>query len=317
MNFFKGGPVLASAVSLFALAACSPKPADQASKGPAAATVNGTPISQRTVDMIAKQGASSAVRIRRKRAKAIIDQLALQMVVAEEAVKKGLDKTPEVTEQIDAIKQSVLANAYVQDFIKNNPVSDDMVKAEYERIKATITGTEYKARHILVEKESEAKDIIARLKKDPGAFAKLATEKIEGPGLQGHGAAIWDGSIRDRMVPEFGAAVSKLEKGKFTEEPVKTQFGYHVILLEDSQADRGASAGRGQAPAQPAASAAKREEAAGRAQGDGQDRSRWRSGSGTVDTRCSGSKVNGPFSCSAELPRPMLNDTTFVEVLQD
>ena len=146
--------------------------------------------------MIAKQGAASGRPDTPETRRAIIDQLALQMVVAEEAVKKGLDKTPEVAEQIDAMKQSVLANAYVQDFIKNNPVSDDMVKAEYERIKATVTGTEYKARHILVEKESEAKDIIARLKKDPGAFAKLAMEKIEGSRAPRPGAAISDGSIR-------------------------------------------------------------------------------------------------------------------------
>ena len=156
------------------------------------------------------------------------------MVVAEEAVKKGLDKTPEVAEQLDAMRQSVLANAYVQDFIKNNPVSDDMLKAEYERIKATITGTEYKARHILVEKEAEARDIIARLKKDPGAFAKLATEKSKDPGSKAKGGDLGWFDLR-RMVPEFGAAVSKLEKGKFTEEPVKTQFGYHVILLEDTR----------------------------------------------------------------------------------
>ena len=156
------------------------------------------------------------------------------MVIAQEAVKKGLDKTPEVAEQIDAIKQSVLANAYVQDFIKNNPVTDDMLKAEYERIKATITGTEYKARHILVEKEAEAKDIIARLKKDPGAFAKLAMERSKDPGSKAQGGDLgWFDT--SRMVPEFGAAVSKLEKGKFTLEPVKTQFGYHVILLEDSK----------------------------------------------------------------------------------
>ncbi len=234
MNFFKGGPVLAIAISLFALAACSPKPADQASKGPVAATVNGKPISQRTVDMIVKQGASTGRPDTPEVRKGIIEQIALQMVVAEEAVKKGLDKTPEVTEQFDTIKQSVLANAYVEDFIKNNPVSDDMVKAEYERIKATVTGTEYKARHILVETESEAKDIIAKLKKDAGAFAKLAMEKSKDSGSKARGGELGWFDPR-RMVPEFGAAVSALEKGKFTDAPVKTQYGYHVILLEDSR----------------------------------------------------------------------------------
>jgi peptidyl-prolyl cis-trans isomerase C len=234
MNFFKGGLLLASTVSLLALGACSPKSADQASKGPAAATVNGKPISQRTVDMIVKQAAGAGRPDTPEARKAIIEQLALQVVVAEEAVKKGLDKTPEVAEQFDAIKQSILANAYVEDFIKTNPVSDETLKAEYERIKATITGTEYKARHILVEKESEAKDIIVRLKKDPAAFAKLATEKSKDSGSAPRGGELGWFDPR-RMVPEFGAAVSKLEKGKFTEAPVKSQFGYHVILLEDSR----------------------------------------------------------------------------------
>ncbi len=238
MTLFKSGILLASAASLLAVSACNPardvKPADQPSKGPVAATVNGTAISQRTVDMIAKQGASSGRPDTPETRQAIIEHLTLQMVIAEEAIKKGLDKTPEVAEQMDAIRQSVLANAYVQDFIKNNPVTDDMLNAEYERIKATVTGTEYKARHILVAKEAEAKDIIAKLKKDAGAFAKLAMEKSMDPGSKPKGGDLGWFDPR-RMVPEFGAAVSKLEKGKFTEEPVKTQFGYHVILLEDSR----------------------------------------------------------------------------------
>jgi peptidyl-prolyl cis-trans isomerase C len=238
MSFIRSGILLASAASLLALGACNPakdaKPADQAAKGPAAATVNGTAISQQTVDMIARQGAAAGRPDTPESRKAIIDQLALQMVVAEEAIKKGLDKTPEIAEQIDAMKQSVLANAYVQDFIKNNAVTDLQVAAEYERIKATITGSEYKARHILVEKESEARDIIARLRKEPGAFARLAMEKSKDPGSKARGGDLGWFDPKG-MVPEFGAAVSKLEKGKFTQEPVRTQFGYHVILLEDSK----------------------------------------------------------------------------------
>ena len=236
MRLSKSGILLASAVAVLALGACNPakdaKPADQASRGLAAATVNGIAISQSTVDAIARQGTGAGRPDTPEGRKNIIDQLALQIVVAEEAVKKGLDKTPEVAEQIDAIKQSVLAKAYVQDFIKNNAVTDDMVKAEYERIKATITGTEYKARHILVEKESEARDVIARLRKEPRAFAKLAMEKSKDQGSKANGGDLGWFDL-SRMVPEFGAAVSKLEKGKFTQEPVKTQFGYHVILLED------------------------------------------------------------------------------------
>jgi peptidyl-prolyl cis-trans isomerase C len=196
--------------------------------------VNGKAISKSRVDMIVEQGARSGRPDTPETRKAIIDQLALQTVVADEAVKKGLDKSPAVAEQIDAVRQSILANAYVQDFIKSNPVSDESLKAEYERIKGTITGTEYKARHILVEKEAEARDIIARLKKDPGSFAKLAAEKSKDPGSKANGGDLGWFDPRG-MVPEFGAAVSKLEKGKITDTPVKTQFGYHVIQLEDSK----------------------------------------------------------------------------------
>jgi len=236
MKFVKSGILFASVASLLALGACNQtkdaKPADAAPKGPAAAMVNGIAISQSTVDMIARQGAGSGRPDTPEGRKNIIDQLALQMVAADEAVKKGLDKTPEVTEQIAMMKQSILANAYVQDLVKNGAVTDEQVKAEYERIKATITGNEYKARHILVEKESDARDIIARLKKDPAAFAKLAMEKSKDQGSKAKGGDLgWFDT--SRMVPEFGAAVSKLDKGKFTQEPVKTQFGYHVILLED------------------------------------------------------------------------------------
>jgi peptidyl-prolyl cis-trans isomerase C len=238
MRTNKTGILLASAVSLLVVAACDTgkdaRPAAQASKEPAAVTVNGTAISQRTVDMIAKQGAGSGRPDTPESRKAIVDQLALQLVIAQEAVKKGLDKTPEVVEQMDAIRQSVLANAYVEDFIKKNPISDDMLKAEYERIKATMTGTEYKARHILVEKESEARDIIAKLDRNAGAFEKLAKEKSKDPGSKTKGGDLGWFDVQ-RMVPEFGAAVTRLEKGKFTEKPVKTQFGYHVILLDDSR----------------------------------------------------------------------------------
>jgi peptidyl-prolyl cis-trans isomerase C len=238
MRLQRSGILLASAAALLALGACNPakdaKPADTAAKGPAAATVNGQAISQHTVDLIAKQGAGAGRPDTPETRKAIVDQLVLQTVVAEEAVKKGLDKTPEVSEQLNAIRQSVLANAYVQDFVKNNPVSDEALKAEYERIKATVSGTEYKARHILVAKEAEALDVIARLKKDPGAFAKLAAEKSKDPGSAAKGGELGWFNLQG-MVPEFGAAVSKMEKGKFSDGPVKSQFGYHVILLEDTR----------------------------------------------------------------------------------
>ncbi|MCI4427785.1 MAG: peptidylprolyl isomerase [Burkholderiales bacterium] len=230
--------LLASAAALLALSACNPdkdtKTAAPVAKDVVVATVNGTAITTSRVDAIARQAAGSGRPDTPESRKEIIDQLAMQAAVADEAVKKGLDKTPEVMEQIDGIRQSVLANAYVRDFIKSNPVTDDMVKAEYERIKATITGSEYKARHILVEKEAEAQDIIAKLKKNPASFDKLAMEKSMDTGSKARGGDLGWFDVSG-MVPEFGAAVAALEKGKFTQEPVKTRYGYHVILLEDSK----------------------------------------------------------------------------------
>jgi peptidyl-prolyl cis-trans isomerase C len=225
-------------VALLALGGCGKdqpaQPPAAASKEPSAATVNGMPISERAVELVTKQATEAGRPASPDTRKAVIDQLALQMLAADEAVKKGLDKTPEMTEQLLLIRQSLLAQAYVQDYVKSNPVTDEMLKAEYERVKTTAGGTEYKARHILVAAEAEAKAIVAQLRKNPGAFAKLAAEKSKDPGSKGQGGDLGWFDPR-RMVPEFGAAVAKLEKGKFTEEPVKTQFGYHVILLEDSR----------------------------------------------------------------------------------
>ena len=246
MKLLRSTLLLAGAASVLSLAACnaardekaaSPAaPAASAAKAgePPVATVNGTAISKSRIDMLIQQGAGQGQPDSPDARRAILDQLTMQMVIAEQAVKKGLDKAPDVTEKLEVIRQSILANAYVQDYIKNNPVTEEAMKAEYERIKATITGTDYKVRHILVEKESEAKEIIAKLKKDAGAFAKLAAEKSKDTGSKVRGGDLGWVDL-SRLVPEFGAAVTKLEKGAITQEPVKTQFGYHVIQLEDAK----------------------------------------------------------------------------------
>ena len=129
---------------------------------------------------------------------------------------------------------SILANSYVKDYMKTATVSDEALKAEYDKFKTTAGGTEFKARHILVASEEEAKDIIAKIKKDVKAFDGLAKAKSQDPGSKGKGGDLGWFNPRS-MVPEFGEAVAKLEKGKFTETPVKSQFGYHVIILDDSR----------------------------------------------------------------------------------
>lgn len=229
--------LLISAVSLMALSAChssgSSKEASKTTeKAAVAGTVNGTAINESRVNMLLKQrqGQPETPEMRKE----IVEQLAIQYLLSQEAIKKGLNKTAEVADQIELTQQSILANAFIQDYLKTSPVSDEMLKAEYEKIKGQISGSEYKARHILVNNEAEAKDIIAKLKKNPKAFEALAKEKSRDTGSKTNGGDLGWFDPRG-MVPEFGNAVTKLAKGKFTEEPVKSQFGYHVILLEDSR----------------------------------------------------------------------------------
>ncbi|MBC3809993.1 peptidylprolyl isomerase [Undibacterium aquatile] len=240
----KSRVVLGSAIALFALSACNDKdkaasasaPASAAaeSKEAVAATVNGTPISKKQLDQIMQQQAAQGMPDNQETRKMVIDQLAMQILVAQEATNKGLDKVPEVKEQLDMARLSILANSYVKDYMKTATVSDEALKAEYDKFKTTAGGTEFKARHILVASEEEAKDIIAKIKKDVKAFDGLAKAKSQDPGSKGKGGDLGWFNPRS-MVPEFGEAVAKLEKGKFTETPVKSQFGYHVIILDDSR----------------------------------------------------------------------------------
>lgn len=240
----KSRVVLGSAIALFALSACNDKdkaasasaPASAAaeSKEAVAATVNGTPISKKQLDQIMQQQAAQGMPDNQETRKMVIDQLAMQILVAQEATNKGLDKVAEVKEQLDMARLSILANSYVKDYMKTATVSDEALKAEYDKFKTTAGGTEFKARHILVASEEEAKDIIAKIKKDVKAFDGLAKAKSQDPGSKGKGGDLGWFNPRS-MVPEFGEAVAKLEKGKFTETPVKSQFGYHVIILDDSR----------------------------------------------------------------------------------
>jgi peptidyl-prolyl cis-trans isomerase C len=233
---FKTGILLAVATSVLALSGCQKiTPSTGAGAGAGvAATVNGVPISDSLVDLIVNQQAASGQRAGPGMRREIVEQLAMQVILAQEAVKSGLSKTPEVADQVEFTRQSILAKAFVQNYFKSNPVGDDALKAEYEKIKARMGGTEYRARHILVETDAEARDVIVKLKKNPKSFEALAKEKSKDPGSRENGGELGWFDPRN-MVPEFGAAVAKLTVAQFTEEPVKSQFGYHVILLEESR----------------------------------------------------------------------------------
>ena len=127
---------------------------------------------------------------------------------------------------------ALLVNTYLQDYAKAHPVSEADIKAEYDRIKAQLGDKEYKVRHILVEKEEDAKAIIAKLDKGE-KFATLAKQSLD-PGSKERGGDL-DWSSPNAYVPPFGEALTKLKKGEYTKTPVKSDFGYHVIQLDDTR----------------------------------------------------------------------------------
>jgi peptidyl-prolyl cis-trans isomerase C len=160
----------------------------------------------------------------------IRDELINRELVMREARKKGMDKDPALKASMDLNAQTVLVRAYMQDYVKANPPSEDQLKKDYEMIKSALGNKEYRARHILVEKEDEAKDIIAQLQKGE-KFEKLA-ERSKDPGSKEKGGDL-DWASPANYVKPFSDAMTGLQKGKFTPTPVQTQFGWHVIMLED------------------------------------------------------------------------------------
>jgi peptidyl-prolyl cis-trans isomerase C len=200
------------------------------------AKVNGTTIPAYRFDAAIKarlaQGQPDSPELRT----AIREALINQEVVAQEAIKKGLDKQPAVAARIELDRQMALVNAYFEDYMKNNPVSDDMLRKEYDRVKPQIPAKEYKVRHILVAKEDEAKNILAQLKKG-GNFEKLAAQHSTDPGSKGKGGDL-DWAPAERYVKPFADALTKLKKGQTTDAPVQTDFGYHIIRLDDERASK-------------------------------------------------------------------------------
>ncbi|MFN7087420.1 MAG: peptidylprolyl isomerase, partial [Burkholderiales bacterium] len=193
--------------------------------------VNGIAIPQSRLDYVFKNtGQPDTPEVRNR----IKDELITREVLTQEAVKKGLDKNPEVATQIDMQRQNVLINAYLQDYVKAHPVSDETMKKEYEQVKAESGAKEYKARHILVETEAEAKQIISQIRKG-ASFEKIAAEKSKDTGSKNQGGNL-DWSVANRYVPPFAQALGKLKKGQMTDAPVQTQFGWHVIRLDDERA---------------------------------------------------------------------------------
>jgi peptidyl-prolyl cis-trans isomerase C len=161
---------------------------------------------------------------------AIRDELNTRELLVREAKKQGLDKTPGMKAEMDLTAQTVLVRAFMADYLKAHPVPDDVLHKEYDQIKSQMGDKEYKVRHILVEKEDEAKDIIASLQKGE-KFEKLA-ERSKDTGSKANGGDL-DWNVPSNFVKPFADAMVGLQKGKFTTTPVQTQFGWHVIELDD------------------------------------------------------------------------------------
>lgn len=194
--------------------------------------VNGVAVSQNVANVFIEeqkaQGAPDSPELK----KAVREELIRRQLLVQEAKKAGLDKKPDVAAQAETAREALFIRAYVQDYVKKNPISDDQLKAEYDKIKTRLGSTEYNANHILVASEDEAKTIIENLKKG-AKFSELAKQSID-PGSKDNGGNLGWASAGNFVKP-FSDALTGLTKGKYTETPVKTEFGYHVILLDDTR----------------------------------------------------------------------------------
>jgi peptidyl-prolyl cis-trans isomerase C len=200
------------------------------------ATVNGVAIPQARLDAVLKLLAANKQPDTPENRSRVREQLINNEVFSQEAVKKGLHKNPEIAAQIELQRQEALVNAFVQDYMKTNPVTDEAMRKEYERVKPTIPAKEYRPRHIQLEKEDEAKEVIALIKKG-GNFEKIAADKSKDAGSKARGGDL-DWGPAARFPKPFGDALGKLKKGQVTDAPVQTDVGWHVVRLDDERATK-------------------------------------------------------------------------------
>jgi peptidyl-prolyl cis-trans isomerase C len=195
------------------------------------AIVNGKAVPKSRVDALAEQVKRSGRPVTPEMQGQLKEEIIAREIFVQEAQARGLDATDDYKNQLELTRQSILIRELFADFQKKNPVTDEEIKAEYDKFAATNAGKEYRARHILVEKEDQAKAIIAKLKKG-GKFEDIAKKESKDPGSGANGGDL-DWANPSNYVKEFSDALVALAKGKTTETPVKTQFGYHIIRLED------------------------------------------------------------------------------------
>lgn len=197
------------------------------------ATVNGKPVPSSRADAMIKQMATQGQQDSPQLRAMVKEELINREILIQEADKQGLANNADIKNQIEIARQSIVIRALVTDYLKKHPITDVEIKAEYERFKAQAGDKEYKARHILVEKEDDAKAIIAKLK-GGSKFEDLAKQSKDTGSAANGGDLDWASPAS--FVKPFSDAMMGLQKGQYTDTPIKTQFGYHVIRLDDVRA---------------------------------------------------------------------------------
>lgn len=197
------------------------------------AIVNGKAVPKARVDLLMQQAERAGQPVTPELQAQAKDQVVLREIFAQEAEKRGIAATADYKAQMELARQSILIRELFESYRKKNLVTDAEAKAEYDKFKAQATGTEYRARHILVEGEEEAKALIAQIK-GGAKFDELAKAKSKDPGSGQNGGDL-DFAKPENYVPEFSKAMTALKKGEMTETPVKSQFGWHIIRLDDTR----------------------------------------------------------------------------------
>jgi len=218
--------VAALAAALVAVAALFATPAVAQN----VAVVNNKPIAKAKADAIIEQLKKQGQQDTPELENAVREDLVRREILMQEADKKGLAADPDVQQQLDRVRQQVLIGALAQDYFRGHPPTDADIRQQYDMLVKETGGKEYKARHILVEKEADAKAIIAKLK--TGAKFEDLAKQSKDPGSAANGGDL-DWAPASTYVKEFSEALVKLSKGQYTQTPVKTQFGWHVIRLDD------------------------------------------------------------------------------------
>ena len=198
------------------------------------AIVNGKAVPKSRVDALLDQATRQGGQPRSPELeKQVRDEVVLREMFMQEAEKAGLASTPEYRTQMELARQTILIRELFNQYQTKNQIAPADVQAEYDKVKSQQGGTEYHARHILVEKEDDAKALIAKIKAGE-KFEDLAKANSKDPGSGANGGDL-DWAAAGSYVPEFSQAMAKLKKGEMTEAPVKSQFGWHIIKLEDTR----------------------------------------------------------------------------------